>query len=215
MATQLELVNKVLVRLRENEVSSTSATTYSKLIREFVKQATHEVEMAWDWVQLRATVQIPVIAGTIDYILTDVGTDANILQVYEDTTDYTIYRAPSYAWMNTRLLANTRSTGAPTHFDINGNSSGDPVMNFWPEPDSAYSVNVNLVRRSHLSVDSDTTPMADLLVVLRATFLSIEERGDDDGTTLGVLDEQYRNMLQDAIQLDAANYADETVWAEE
>lgn len=215
MATQLQLLNKVLIRLRENEVTTSDASTYTKLVREFVQQAAHEVEMAWDWTQLRDTVQVPVIASTIDYTLTGVGTDSHILQVFEDTTDYTLKPAPSYAWMNERLLTNDRATGYPTHYDINGNVSGDPVINLWPEPDASYSVNVNLVQRTHITDDSDVSPMSSLLVVLRATYLAIEERGDDSGTTLPVLAEQYETMLANAIQIDSANYPDETEWFED
>ena len=53
--TYLEAVNKVLRRLRENTVSSVDETIYSRLIGEFVNDANHMVEDAWDWSNLRET----------------------------------------------------------------------------------------------------------------------------------------------------------------
>lgn len=44
--TFLQLVNKVLVRLREDTVSSVDENSYSQLIGEFVNDAVKEVEAA-------------------------------------------------------------------------------------------------------------------------------------------------------------------------
>jgi len=41
--TYLDIVNKVLIRLREDEVSAVSQTAYSKLIGEFVNDALRQV----------------------------------------------------------------------------------------------------------------------------------------------------------------------------
>lgn len=213
--TLLQLTNRVLTRLREDEVTSTTQGAYPKLIAEFVKQATHEVEMAWDWVQLRDTIQIATTATTFNYILTGAKEDYNILHVYEDQTDYELERAKSYEWMNEKLLQNTPDTGPPTHWDVNGTDGTDPVVNVWPIPDDLYSLNFNLVIRSHLSADGDSTPAPWLPIVLRATYLAIEERGDDQGTTLPVLLEQYETALANSIQLDASQYPDETTWYED
>ena len=49
--TYLQLVNKVLVRLREDQVTSVASNDYSLLVGEFVAQAASEVEDAWNWAQ--------------------------------------------------------------------------------------------------------------------------------------------------------------------
>ena len=56
--TYLELVNKVLIRLREDEVGSVNQTAYSKLVGEFVNDAARLVEDAWDWSALRTTLTV-------------------------------------------------------------------------------------------------------------------------------------------------------------
>jgi hypothetical protein len=213
--TLLQLTNKVLTRLREPTVSSSSSTTYSKMIAEFVRQATREVEQAHDWIQLRTTIQVPVVVDTVEYVLTGAGHDYRILGVYEDQTDYRLKRAPSYQQMNEWLLGNDRPSGPPEYWDINGTSGGDPVVNFYPVPDSAYSVNYNMVIVSQLDSDTDYTPVPELPIILRAQFLAIEERGDDQGISLEVLDAQFQNALSSAVAIDAGNYPNESVWFEE
>ena len=47
--TYLQIVNKVLRRLRENEVSSINENPYSLLIGDLVNVVKREVEDAWDW----------------------------------------------------------------------------------------------------------------------------------------------------------------------
>jgi len=47
--TYLELVNNVLRRLRETEVTTVQSTAYSKLIGDIVNDAKRLVEDAWDW----------------------------------------------------------------------------------------------------------------------------------------------------------------------
>jgi len=213
--TLLQLTNKVLTRLREPTVSSSSSTTYSKMIAEFVRQATREVEQAHDWIQLRTTIQVPIVASTVEYVLTGAGDDFRVLGVYEDQTDYRMHRAPSYQQMNEWLLQNDRASGPPLYWDINGTSGGDPVVNFYPVPDDTYSANFNMVIVSQLDADTDYTPVPELPIVLRAQFLAIEERGDDQGVSLEVLDAQFQNALSSAVAIDAGNYPNESVWFEE
>ena len=47
--TYLDAINRVLRRLREDEVSSVTSTAYSKLIGDYVNDAVRLVEDAWDW----------------------------------------------------------------------------------------------------------------------------------------------------------------------
>jgi hypothetical protein len=73
--TYLELVNKVLTRLREDTVTTVDYNDYSTLIGEFVNDAKKEVESAWLWSCLTeyATVTADGVSGDfqIDGTLTD------------------------------------------------------------------------------------------------------------------------------------------------
>jgi hypothetical protein len=216
METLLSLTNKVLVRLREDEVTSTASSAYVTLMSQFVKQAVDEVEDATNWVQLRETIALPVTATNFAYSLTGAGTGFRILQVFEDTEDYTLNKAMSYAWMNRQLLQNNPQVGSPEYYDVNGmDSDGDAIINLWPIPNDTFSVNVNLVVKSHLNADDDTTPVPWIPIVLRAFQLALDERGDDDGASLGMLESNFKETLASAVAIDAGGYEDESVWFEE
>ena len=53
--TYLEMVNNILKRLRERQVSSVNENTYSALIGVLINDAKREVENAWDWSALRTS----------------------------------------------------------------------------------------------------------------------------------------------------------------
>jgi hypothetical protein len=67
--TYLELVNKVLRRLREEQVGSVSESSYSQLIGDMVNDAKRLVEDAWQWSQLIDWVSYETVAGQYNYSL--------------------------------------------------------------------------------------------------------------------------------------------------
>ena len=69
--TYVNLVNHVMRRLREDEVSSVSNTTYSTMVGDFVNDAKRHVEDAHDWSALRATITVSTSDGTDGYTLSD------------------------------------------------------------------------------------------------------------------------------------------------
>ena len=70
MATLLQTVNRVLRRLREDEVSTVAETEYSILVGDFVADAVLEVAEAHPWEALRHKVTVDLSAGTYLYDLT-------------------------------------------------------------------------------------------------------------------------------------------------
>ena len=72
--TYLELVNNVLRRMREDEVSTVAENTYSKMVGDFVNDAKNIVEAAWDWSGLRTTLTVTTSADIFNYVLTEAKT---------------------------------------------------------------------------------------------------------------------------------------------
>jgi hypothetical protein len=133
--------------------------------------------------------------------------------VFNNTDDYEVAKAPSSAWMTHKLLDNNVSSMKPSHYAINGvDANGDAVIEFYPPPDGIYAINVNLKIKSVLSAGTDTTDVPWLPIVIRAQFLALDERGDDEGVSLQALDQQYNRALSDAVAFDAQLNEDETCW---
>lgn len=78
MATLLSITNRILRRLREDQVTETNATTYSTMIADFVAEAYEEVADEWDWASLRHEIAVDVVAAQAVYDIgasTDTGGD--------------------------------------------------------------------------------------------------------------------------------------------
>lgn len=217
MATYLSIINKVLVRMREAQVSSIDQTEQSALIGQFVNDAKEEVEGAWKWNLLRTTVQISVLAdATYAYALTGSGMKGRVLQARNETQGYEVRKSPSYQYMNSLFQTpNAVAAGDPQWWDFNGqDANGDRIVNFHPyTPSTTQVINFNMyVPDAELIEPGDELTLPSLQIVLRAHMLAVEERGDDGGTSLQVLNQRYDRALDDAIAADQDNYIAETIW---
>jgi len=213
--TYIQLVNAVLRRLREDEVVTVSESAYSKLIGDFVNDAKREVEDAWNWIQLRSTIQINTTANTYRYTLTGSGDRSRVLQVLNDTQNYEMSRV-SYKYMNKLFLLADLQYGSPYYWDINGNSSGDYNVDIYPVPNSSEDINFNMVIPQDdftAGTDDDVSiTVPSKPVILGAYAKAIEDRGEDGGTSLTRAQQQYDLALGDAIAIDSMNYPQELVW---
>ena len=84
----LSLVNDVLIRLREPEVSSVNENIMSKLIGKFVNDAKRQVEDSYDWNALANRVTLTTTANTSSYSL--VGSDGRfkVIDIYNITNKF-------------------------------------------------------------------------------------------------------------------------------
>jgi len=215
MATLLGLVNSIQRKLREDATASVSTNTYSQLLGEFINEAKREVEDFWDWLHLRTTITITTVASTFKYTLTTMGDRGRILpdtlngppyvDVWNNTDDYALRLAPSSQWMTAQKL-NASTNGPPLWFDINGQSGGDPQVDLHPTPGAVYLINFNIcLPQADFIVSTtanDTTELTvpDAPVVLRATALAKEERGEDPLK----YQDQYETALFDLATMERA-----------
>jgi len=82
--TYLELVNDVLVRLRETAVSTVSETSYSSLIGKFVNDAKRQIEDAYAWNVLGTTITLSTTAGGAG-VVTTAGTPTGLTYTLSTT----------------------------------------------------------------------------------------------------------------------------------
>ena len=210
--TYLQIINTVLRRLREDEVTTYDQSDYSKLIGDFVNETKREVEDAWNWVQLRSTVQISTVSGTFRYNLTSAGNRYRVLQVVNDTQDYEMSLAP-YKWMNLQHTTGNTQTASPSYYDINGNNSGNPNVDLFPVPDAAYTINFNMIIPQTDFSDGTTELTVPSWPVILGTYAkALSERGEDGGLQFAEAARMYDTALSDAIAIDAQKVPHELVW---
>ncbi len=211
--TYLNLVNNVLRRLREDEVSSVQDTTYSKLAGDLVNDAKRMVEDAWDWSALRTTLTVTTSAGTFNYVLTGSQNRIKVLDVLNDSSNLFMSYQTAH-WFNDAYLNQSPVSGIPEYYTYNGvDSNGDTQVDLYPQPDDTYTIRFNcILRPDDLSADTDDLTIPAQPVIHLAIALLARERGETGGTSapeyFGIADK----FLSDAIALDAQKHPEETIW---
>lgn len=211
--TYLEMVNKVLIRLREDEVATVNQTAYSKLVGEFVNDALRVVEDAWDWSALRTTLTVTTSANIFNYVLTNSQNRVKILDVVNDTSNFFL-KYKTQHWFNNTFLNTTPATGSPQYYTFNGvDSNGDTAVDIYPIPNGVYDVRFNVVQRTpELTSDTDEITIPSLPVIHLAVALATRERGESGGNLTPELFASADRMLSDAVALDANKHPEETVF---
>jgi hypothetical protein len=210
--TYLQLINAVMRKLREDEVTTANETDYSKLVGDFVNDAVNAVESAWDWSSLRDTVVISTVADTDTYGITGFGIRGEVMSVY-NTSKKTELRQRTKAYMVDKQNKAT-GTGSPRYWTLNGTDvNNDAKLVVYPTPDSTYTLEVNVVlRNTSLAVDADTTKLPTQPIIQLAFAYALRERGETGGQSASEQLVIAQNDLANAIALDAGNNAGELVF---
>ena len=211
--TYLDLVNNVLRRIRETEVSSVQSTSYSKLIGDLINDAKDLVETSWDWSALRTTLTITTTADVFNYSLTGSQNNIKELNVLNDTSNLPmIYQTNN--WFDSQFLLGNPVSGSPVYYTYNGvDTDGDTLIDVYPKPDGVYSLRFNCaLRNGDLSADTDTIKIPAMPVVHLAVAFATRERGETGGTSAAEYFSMANKYLSDAISMDAARHPEETIF---
>ena len=205
--TYLELVNDVLVRLRESTVSTVTQTSYSTLIGKFVNDAKRQIEDAFSWNVLGQTITVTTSASTASYSLTGAGQKFQVMDVINTTSNVGLTNI-SFVDMNRKLNFTPLVNSIPTEFAFDGvDGSYDTKVNLFPIPDGVYTIKFALtVPQATLSSDSTVILVADTLVAQNAFARALVERGEDGGLSSSEAYLLYKAMLADYIALEGTRY---------
>jgi hypothetical protein len=205
--TYLELVNDVLVRLRETTVATVSETSYSALIGKFVNDAKRQVEDAYAWNVLGTTITLSTTSGTYQYALTGAGQKFQVIDVINVTSNIGMKNI-DFASMNRKQNFSTPVSGIPYEFAFDGvDASYDTKVTIYPRPDGVYSIPFSLaVPQATLSSDATVVAVPDVLVVQNAYARALVERGEDGGLSSSEAYQLYKSMLSDYIALEGTRY---------
>jgi hypothetical protein len=210
----IQLVNSVLRRLRETEVSSVNDNAYSKLIGDFVNDAKRNVEDAYNWNSLSDTLTAVTATGIFNYVLVGSGQRFRVIDVLNDSSDV-IVRNASTRWMNQQFLLNPTQAGTPQYYNFNGtDSNGDTQVDLFPIPNGVYNVRFNVILpQPLLEADADGLLVPSEPVIFLAYAKALAERGEDGGLMSSEAYSLYRTSLADAISLEAGRYFEEETWS--
>ena len=211
--TFLNIMNNVLRRLREDEVSSVTGSTYAKMVGDYINDAKELVEEAADWSALRETMIVTTVASDNTYSLTGGSDSVKVMSVINDTQNcFMEYQTKD--WFNNALHIANEVEGAPRYYTYNGlDSSGDTQVLVGPTPDGVYTLRFDVIKRqAALTADTDAMLVPFAPVIHLAVALLARERGETGGTSTGEYFQIANKYLSDAIAIDAAKHPEEMVF---
>lgn len=212
--TYLEIVNAVLRKLREDEVTVVQENDYSKLIGDFVNDALNSVEAAWDWSSLRQVIDLTTFDNQKTYSLTDFGIRGELMSLYNVSEKQEITQRTKAYIKDKHYKDPDNTTGKPRYFAFDGtDANNDTQVTFYPTPNDTYQLEANVVLRDQRLVnDADTTKLPTQPIIQLAFAYALRERGETGGQ--GAMEQIViaQTDLANAIALDAGNNSGELVF---
>ena len=209
----LQIVNDVLIRLREPEVTSVNDTAYSKLIGKYVQDAQRQVEDAYNWNALTNTLTMNTVANLFNGVLVGSGTRFRVLSIINDTSDWFLdYKSSNE--MDDLFLNQSIQAGPPRYYNFNGvDPAGDTQVDLYPIPDGVYVIRFNIIQpQDPLQYDIDEILVPAEPVIFLAYAKALAERGEDGGMSSSEAYALYQTSLADHISTEGNRYPDELNW---
>lgn len=208
--TYLELINDVLIRLRETQVTTATLTPYSTLIGKFVNDAKRQVEDAYNWNALNRTVTVTTDGSTYQYSVTGAGQKFRVSQVLNTTSNVVMQNIP-VDLMNRYQNFTPIVQNIPTQYcfeDVDNN--GDTKVTLFGRPNGVYVIKFFLtVPQAPLTSDSTLVSVPDVLVAQNAYARALVERGEDGGLNSSEAFALYKSMLSDYIALESTRFPED------
>tara|TARA_R110002167_G_scaffold278858_1_gene484709 strand:- start:836 stop:1507 length:672 start_codon:yes stop_codon:yes gene_type:complete len=216
-----EIINEVLIRLREDTISSDwvgsindpsgTTTDYQKVIGSLVNDAKRSVESVHNWLALRETVNLTTVAGTTNYSLGS-GQEFKVIDVINTATGNNLVQVSQH-YLNS-VKYPTEATGEPRYYGFKGtDASSNLKIDLAPQPTEAQVLAFDLLKyQDELSTAADVLKVPAKPVILGAYARAISERGEDGGTQSGLAAMESSTAISHAIMLDSGNTQYETDW---
>ena len=211
--TYLSLMNNVLRRLREDEVSEVTQTTYSKMVGDYINDAKTLVQDSHDWSTLRKTVIVPTVEDITEYSLTGAGERVKLYSAINDTSNFFMhYETPN--WFSNAYYISGEVSGTPDSYTFSGvDENDDTKVRVFPKPSGVFSLRFDVCSREpNLTADADATVLPSMPIIHQAVALLARERGETGGTSTQdyfIIADKY---LSDAIAQDAYKNPEEFIY---
>lgn len=211
--TYLSLMNNVLRRLREDEVSEVTQTTYSRMVGDYINDAKTLVQDSHDWSTLRKTVIVPTVENITEYSLTGAGERVKLYSAINDTSNFFMhYETPN--WFSNAYYISGEVSGTPDSYTFSGvDANDDTKVRVYPKPSGVFSLRFDVCSREpNLTADADATVLPSMPIIHQAVALLARERGETGGTSTQdyfIIADKY---LSDAIAQDAYKNPEEFIY---
>lgn len=220
----LSMINNVLVRLREPQISVIGETAYSDMIGTFLNDAKRRVEAAHNWMALSTTASVLTTIGVSSYVLDDAGTRFKVINVFNETQQLDVTLMPV-----NELTRYTRASlpqhGSVAYYGFNGVATSgihgtalqrndqDPVVTLYPVPNSVEVIHFDLYAPTDPFVQDTDIPLVPAhLLVDYAYAKAIAERGEDGSISASEAAAMWNLDLADEIAIEASRFPDQLIW---
>ena len=213
MKTYLELVNLVLVQMREEDTSSVAADEYTRLIGDFVNKAKRQVEDSYDWSALLTDLEVDTVIGQSKYSLTNSQNRVKI-DVIVNSTGRRVLREGSRRFITTEYALGNVPNAAVERWANDGvDASGDAQIVVFPNPSTVDTLKITAWQRTpDFTADTDELVIPFAPVVDLALAFAVRERGEVQGQTAAEYFELAKRSLSDEIAYDSARNDSEDDW---
>jgi hypothetical protein len=214
LPSYIELVNDVLVRLREPEVTTVNENNLSKVIGKFVNDAKRQVEDSYNWNAMSNTLTAVTAPGIFNYTLTGSNHRFKIIDVFNVANRAFMKNTDKHTMTMFHLGTDSPQTGVPMFYNINGiNAVGDTAVDLYPVPDDAYQIFFNIYDpQPDLVRDSDLMIVPKEPVIHLAYAKATTERGEDGGLQSSEAYALYKQVLADYIAIESSRTPEEECW---
>lgn len=215
MATFVTIVNRVLRRLREDEVSNHDDTPYSTLVSDMLNETIAEMQGRCEWRSLVDQFTITTDGSSLVYALTSAESAASrdsndqlrIRNVYSDSDDYDLIKL-NYAGISRSKLYTTSPDNLWGYREVGLDTSDRRKIELYP--DVASKTVIVEAYNPHAELD---TSSAQVLLPQRVAFLgtyarAVDERGEDAGSAAASAWNLYSNLLADAVITEVERQTD-------
>jgi len=215
-----EAINEVLIRLREDTISSdwsddindsSDVSAYQKVIGALVNDAKRSIESYNDWLILRETADIATVASTKNYSLSS-GQDFKILDVVNNSTGTQLIQV-SKAYLNS-IKYPSDPTGEPLYYGFNGaDASNNLKVDLSPIPTAVQTISFDIVKYQDVLTAATTVIKIPTKPLILGTWArAIAERGEDGGTQASIIADEASTAISQAIMIDSGNVKFESDW---
>lgn len=180
--TFLQIINRILPRMRESTVAANNSTEYSTHVGHIINAVKAEIENAFYWNALRNTYEISTTAGVTSYSLTGAG-DCIILSGWNTTSSVELTRGTNrefdkfFFGSGGTLPQNIPHQYLPAGLD----ASYDRKVDIYPAPNGTYTLKFNVyTQQDDLSADGDIPLVPQPLLIEETIARLLVERGDEN-----------------------------------